>query len=111
MPPTGRRRAESPARGLGEGGKSVHSGERRKIELLYKYKADNQSRGLAALTAPIVAGQLITYLGFKEMLVFGGSQDTVYSVDADLNRLIWKSHFEYRGENRRRRRLQCVRAA
>ncbi len=66
--------------------------------MLYKYKADNQSRGLAALTAPIVAGQLITYLGFKEMLVFGGSQDTVYSVDADLNRLIWKSHFEYRGD-------------
>ncbi len=67
-----------------------------KIELLYKYKADNEARGLAALTAPIVDGQLITYLGFKEMLVFGGSQDNVYSIDADLNRRIWKTHFEYK---------------
>jgi outer membrane protein assembly factor BamB len=68
------------------------------IELLYKYKADNQARGLNALTSPIVNGLLITYLGFKEMLVFGGSSDNVYSIDADLNRLIWKTHFEYKGD-------------
>jgi len=66
------------------------------IELLYKYKADNQARGLDALTTPIVNGNLITYLGFKEMLVFAGSADNAYSVDADLNRLIWKSHFDYK---------------
>lgn len=68
------------------------------IELLYKYKADNQARGLSGLTSPIVNGLLITYLGFKEMLVFGGSSDNVYSVDADLNRLIWKTHFDYKGD-------------
>ncbi len=61
------------------------------LQLLYSYQADNQARGLNALTAPLVNGLLITYRGFKEMLVFGGSADTVYSVDADLNRLIWKS--------------------
>ena len=68
------------------------------IELLYKYKADNQVRGLAALTAPVINGNLITYLGFKEMLVFGGSSDNVYSVDADLNRKIWSTHFDYKGD-------------
>jgi outer membrane protein assembly factor BamB len=68
------------------------------IELLYKYKADNQARGLSALTSPVVNGLLITYLGFKEMLVFGGSSDNVYSMDADLNRLIWKTHFDYKGD-------------
>ncbi|MGH9693280.1 MAG: hypothetical protein ACRD5Z_03980, partial [Bryobacteraceae bacterium] len=61
------------------------------LELLYTYQADNQAKGLNALTAPLVNGLLITYRGFKEMLVFGGSSDTVYSVDADLNRLIWKA--------------------
>jgi outer membrane protein assembly factor BamB len=70
----------------------------RSIELLYKYKADNPGKGASGLTAPIVNGMLITYLGFKEMLVFGGNHDNVYSVDADLNRIIWKTHFEYRGE-------------
>ena len=66
------------------------------IELLYKFHADNQTKSTAALTSPIVNGQLITYLGFKEMLVVGGSQDNVYSVDADLNRQIWKTHFDYK---------------
>jgi outer membrane protein assembly factor BamB len=60
------------------------------LELLYTYQADNKAMGSNALTAPLVNGLLITYRGFKEMLVFGGSSNTVYSVDADLNRLIWK---------------------
>src|SRR5215472_5803211 len=68
------------------------------IELLYKYKADNQARGLSSLTSPIVNGLLITYLGFKEMLVFGGSSDNVYSIDADLNRLIWKTHLDSKSD-------------
>ena len=67
------------------------------LELLYKYKTDNQAKGLYALSAPIVSGMLITYRGFKEMLVFGGSSDNVYSMDADLNRLLWKRHFDFQG--------------
>ena len=46
-----------------------------KIEFLYKYKADNQTRGLNALGSPVINGFLITHLGFKEMLGFGGSGD------------------------------------
>jgi len=69
------------------------------LQLLYKYKADNEDRGLDALTSPIIDGMLITYLGFKEMLVFGGSGDNVYSVDADLNRIIWTRHFDFHGDN------------
>jgi outer membrane protein assembly factor BamB len=69
-----------------------------RIELLYTFKAENQSKSLTALTTPIINGMLITYLGFKEMLVFGGSQDNVYSVDADLNRRIWQTHFEYKAD-------------
>jgi len=69
-----------------------------KIELLYKYKAENQAKGLAALTPPVINGFLITYLGFKEMLAFAGSGDNVWSVDADLNRVIWKVHLETKNE-------------
>lgn len=71
------------------------------LELLYKYKTDNQAKGLYALSAPIISGMLITYRGFKEMLVFGGSSDNVYSIDADLNRLLWKRHFDFQGETAR----------
>lgn len=73
------------------------------LDLLYQYKADNKSRGLYSLTSPLIDGLLITYRGFKEMLVFGGSSDNVYSVDADLNRLIWKVHFDYQGDEKKSR--------
>jgi outer membrane protein assembly factor BamB len=62
------------------------------LKLLYKYQTDNQNVGSMALTPPIVSGNLITFRGFKEMLMFAGSSGKVYSVDADLNRLIWESN-------------------
>jgi outer membrane protein assembly factor BamB len=65
------------------------------LTLLYKYETDNQSRGLASLTSPIINGNLITYRGFKEMLIFAGSSDRVFSVDADLNKLLWEAHLPH----------------
>ncbi len=65
------------------------------LKLLYKYQSDNESRGSNSLTSPIIDGNLITYRGFKEMLIFAGSSDKVFSVDADLNELIWESNLPY----------------
>ncbi|MCU1328277.1 MAG: hypothetical protein JWN34_3647 [Bryobacterales bacterium] len=67
-----------------------------KLELLYKYKADNVARSVNSLTSPVINGFMITHLGFKEMLAFAGSSDNVFSIDADLNRLSWKVHFDYK---------------
>ncbi len=69
-----------------------------KIEFIYKYKADNQTRGLSSLGTPVILERIIGYLGFKELLVFGGSGDNVWSVDADLGRIMWKNHFEYKSD-------------
>ena len=69
------------------------------LKLLYKYQADNVSSGENSLTAPIIDGNLITYLGFKEMLMFGASADKVFSVDADLNKLIWASDVSTKRRN------------
>lgn len=68
------------------------------IRLLYKRKLDNRPRGLNSLTSPLILGNLITYRGFKEMLFVGGSSDMVYSIDAALNVLLWKTHFQYQGD-------------
>ncbi len=65
------------------------------LKLLYKYQADNGSGSLNPLTAPIIDGNLITYRGFKEMLIFAGSSGKVFSVDADLNKLIWETQLPY----------------
>ena len=61
------------------------------VKLLYSRKLDNGNRGTQALTPPLVLGNLISYRGFKEMLFLGGSSDTVYSIDAVLNRIIWST--------------------
>ena len=92
-----------------QGGNPQHSGWARSeqfinktsvpgLQLLYKYRPANEAQGLNSLTPPIVDGNLITYLGFKEMLMFGASSNKVFSVDADLNKLIWESHWQSRGE-------------
>jgi hypothetical protein len=65
------------------------------LRLLYKYQADNRSQGLDGLSTPIINGNLITYRGFKEMLIFSGSSDKVFSVDADLNKLLWETQLPY----------------
>ena len=39
---------------------------------------------------------LITYLGFKELLFVGGSSDNVFAIDAALNRPFWELAFHAR---------------
>lgn len=73
----------------------INKGNISGLKLLYKYQADNQSKGVDGLSAPIISGNLITYRGFKEMLMFTGNSDKVFSVDADLNKLLWESHLPY----------------
>lgn len=68
------------------------------LKLLYKYQADNISKGLNSLTPLIINGNLITYRGFKEMLIFGGSSDKVYSIDADLNKILWEFRLETKAD-------------
>ena len=69
------------------------------FHLLYKTRLDNKAVGLYALTSPIIIGNLITYRGFKEMLFVGGSSDNAFSIDADLNRVLWKTHFNVTGKS------------
>ena len=45
-----------------------------RLELLYKYRVEGQLSGPYSLTVPIINGNLITYRGFKEMLIFGSGR-------------------------------------
>jgi len=78
----------------GEKEMSRESATARKITLLYKYKFDNQPKGINALTQPIILSNLIGYKGFKELLFIGGSSDIVYAIDADLAKPYFKTQFD-----------------
>ena len=84
--------------GWAQGEEDLVKGKIQDMRLLYKAHLDNQSTGPYALTSPLINGNLITYLGFKELLFVGGSSGNVYAIDAALNRPYWKTHFEYKGE-------------
>lgn len=83
--------------------RQINKGNVSGLKLLYKYQTGNRPDELNLLTAPIINGNLITYRGFKEMLIFAGSSDKLFSVDADLKKLIWRTEFPYRANTPQRR--------
>src|SRR5947209_9298729 len=61
------------------------------FQLVLKRKLENKQ----TLTPPVVIGLLISYRGFKELAFVAGSSDNMWAIDADMDRIFWKKHFEY----------------
>jgi outer membrane protein assembly factor BamB len=59
------------------------------FQLLWKL----QQKSSRSLMAPIVLGNLIGYRGFKELAFIGGSDDALYVMDSDMNRMYWQQKF------------------
>jgi outer membrane protein assembly factor BamB len=64
------------------------------FELVLKRKFPGPHAGPLSLTPPVIVGLLISYRGFKELAFAADGSDTIWSVDADLNRVFWKRQFE-----------------
>jgi len=64
------------------------------FELVLKRKFPDPHAGPRSLTPPVIVGLLISYRGFKELAFFADGTDTIWSVDADLNRVFWKRQLE-----------------
>jgi outer membrane protein assembly factor BamB len=60
------------------------------FELVLKRKFVYPRAGPHSLTPPVVVGLLISYRGFKELAFVEDALGTLWSVDADLNRVFWK---------------------
>jgi hypothetical protein len=68
---------------------SVESIQKPGFQFLWKNTLDNRARQLQNLTQPIMLPNIISYKGFKALAFVGGSSDTVFSIDYDLNRMFW----------------------
>ena len=90
---------------LNVGGDATHSGFQSRARffrkdkvaeyaLLWKKQLPNTSLGTNGLTAPIVIGPIVTHRGIKEMIFVAGSSNKVFSVDADLGRVLWTREFQ-----------------
>ena len=59
------------------------------FQLLWKM----QQKSSRSLMSPIILGNLIGYRGFKELAFIGAADDTLYVMDADMNRMYWQTKF------------------
>jgi outer membrane protein assembly factor BamB len=80
------------------------------VRLLYSRRFQDSSGRAGTLTPPLVLGNLISYRGFKEMLFVGASSDTVYSIDAVLNRILWTSQLKVASASDRSATGACANA-
>ncbi len=63
----------------------------KQFQLLWKVKPENPAK--SSLLAPVIIGNLIGYRGFKELAFIATSDDAMYVMDADLNRMYWQKRY------------------
>jgi outer membrane protein assembly factor BamB len=71
----------------------------KEFQLVLKRKLE-KLKGPRSLTPPVVIGNLISYRGFKELAFVSGASDTLWSIDADMDRIFWEKHFETAGKSK-----------
>ena len=64
------------------------------MTLLWKVQTDNQPRQMHNLFPPLVAGNVSTPSGEKEIAVVAGVSDNVYGIDVASGQQIWKRKFD-----------------
>src|ERR1043166_2396907 len=67
----------------------------KEFALLYKIKLEENAHGQRSVTPPVVISTLISYRGFKELAFSGGSNNTVYSINADFGKIFWQKPLIY----------------
>jgi outer membrane protein assembly factor BamB len=64
------------------------------LAVKWKIQLDNVPKELTSLATPVVVDQVKTPRGIKEFVIVAGSSDSVYAVDADTGKLVWKRVFK-----------------
>ena len=64
------------------------------MKLLWTLQTDNQSRQMHNLFPPLIAGNVSTAAGSKEIAILAGISDNVYGIDVASGKQIWKRKFD-----------------
>ncbi len=68
-----------------------------KLRLQWSAQLDNEPLELWSLTAPVVLANSYTLQGVKDVVVVGGSSDTLYGIDAESGKTLWRKKFDRQG--------------
>ena len=64
------------------------------MTLLWKVQTDNQPRQMHNLFPPLIAGNVSTPSGDKEIAILAGVSDNIYGIDVASGQQIWKRKFD-----------------
>src|SRR3954447_21348649 len=64
------------------------------MKLLWTLKLDNQTRQMHSLFPPLIAGNVTTPAGPREIAIVAGVSDNVFGIDVDKGALLWTRHFD-----------------
>ena len=65
------------------------------MTLLWKVKTGNEARALHALMPALIAANVTTPSGPKQIVLVSGISDNLYAIDAADGTLLWKKHYDY----------------
>src|SRR2546429_386434 len=65
------------------------------LSILWKVKLDNAPRQMHSLLPALIADQVRTSNGVKQIVIAAGVSDNIYAIDANNGAILWKKHFEY----------------
>ncbi|MBO0911127.1 MAG: PQQ-binding-like beta-propeller repeat protein [Acidobacteria bacterium] len=69
------------------------------LQLLWKINLGNEPREMHSLLPTLVASNVPTPDGPREITITAGVSDNIYAVDAATGELLWKQHFEHTPPN------------
>ena len=78
-----------------------------KLKLEWTRKLDNLPKELNALTVPLIAENVITNRGFKDVAIVAGSSDKVFALEAESGKLLWQRTLETQGEPKQKPHWLC----
>ena len=64
------------------------------LQLLWSATLPNESLALNALTAPLVATNIVTSAGVKSLIYVAGSSNQMFAVDVDTGKVVWQRTFQ-----------------
>ena len=77
------------------------------MKLVWKVHVDSQLREMNSLTAPVVAENVLTQQGHKDIVVVAGASDTLDAIDIDTGKVLWHKQFVAEGKPRQAPRWLC----
>jgi hypothetical protein len=80
------------------------------MKLIWKLHINSQLKEMNSLTAPVVADNILTAQGHKDIVVVAGADDIVDAVDIDKGKVLWHKQFSVEGTPKQPNRWLCPNA-